>query len=166
MEKDQNNIWYLAGPMFQYNEDVKALARQAGLKIVDATVAVDRANAAEEVPEVTIKAEYAERAMFANGDHPPTVAELLSARADLLAAGDQLLERERALDERAHRLTEAEKRVAEHARANEVEAQRLSAELVTIQAERSTAVAAAAAAAASAATVAASTEKSAKAAKA
>ena len=145
MEKDMNNIWYLAGPMFQYNEDVKALARQAGLKIVDATVVVDRVNAADEVPEVTIKAEYAERAMFASGDRVPTMTELLAARADLLAARDQLLERERALDERE---------------------QRLSAELVTIQAERSTAVAAAAAATASAAAAAASTEKPAKAAKA
>ena len=163
MDQDQKNIWYLAGPMFQYNEDVKALARLAGLKIVDAAVAVDRVNAAEVVPEVTIKAEYAERTMSANGGHIPTTAELLSARADLLATHDQLLERERALDERAQRLTEAEKRVAEHARANEVEAQRLSAELVTIQAERSTAVAAAAAAAV---TASASTEKPAKAAKA
>lgn len=165
MEKDQNNIWYLAGPMFQYNEDVKALARQAGLKIVDATVAVDRVNAAEQVPEVTIKAEYAERAMSANGDHIPTTAELLSARADLLATHDQLLERERALDERAQRLAEAEERVAEQGRANAVEAQRLSAELITIQTERSTAVAAAAAAAASAAVIT-SAEKPAKAAKA
>lgn len=156
MEKDQNNIWYLAGPMFQYNEDVKALARQAGIKIVDATVAIDRVNAAEQVPEVTIKEEYAERAMYASGERVPTMAELLAAR-------DQLLERERELDERAQRLAEAEERVAEQARANEVEAQRLSAELVTIQAERSTAVAAAAAAAAAAAN---STEKPAKAAKA
>lgn len=163
MEKDQNNIWYLAGPMFQYNEDVKALARQAGVKIVDATVAVDRVNAAEEVPEVTIKAEYAERAMSANGDHTPTVAELLSARADLLATHDQLLERERALDEREQALAAREDAMAEREKANEAEAQRLSAELVTIQAERSAAVAAAAAAAASVTT---STEKPAKAAKA
>lgn len=162
MDQDQKNIWYLAGPMFQYNEDVKALARLAGLKIVDAAVTVDRVNAAEVVPEVTIKAEYAERAMSANGGHIPTTAELLSARADLLATHDQLLERERALDERAQRLADAEERVAEQTRANEAEAQRLSTELVAIQAERSTAVAAAAAAAA----VTTSTEKPAKAAKA
>lgn len=164
MEKDQNNIWYLAGPMFQYNEDVKALARQAGLKIVDATVAVDRVNAAEEVPEVTIKVEYAERAMSANGDHAPTVAELLSARADLLATHDKLLERERALDERAQRLTEAEGRNEALGVANEAEAQRLRDEAARLQAAKD-AAAAAAAAAPPPATTTASTEKPAKAAK-
>ena len=77
--------------MFQYNEDVKALARQAGLKIVDSTVAVDRVKAAEQVPGVTIKAEYAERSMYASGERVPTLVELLAAR-------DQLMERERELN--------------------------------------------------------------------
>jgi hypothetical protein len=149
MEKDQNNIWYLAGPMFQYNEDVKALARHAGLKIVDATVAVDRVNAAEEVPEVTIKAEYAERAMYASGDRVPTMAELLAAR-------DQLLERERALDEREQRLVEVKGRIEAQGAANEVEALRLRDEAARMQVANDTATA----------TTAASTEKPAKAAKA
>ena len=162
MEKDQNNIWYLAGPMFQYNEDVKALARQAGLKIVDATVAVNRVHAAEEVPEVTIKAEYAERAMSANGGHIPTTAELLSARADLLATHDQLLERERALDEREQRLGEAKERIEALGAANEVEALRLRDEAAHLQAAKD----AAAATAPPPANTAASTEKPAKAAKA
>ena len=91
------------------------------------------------------------------------VVEHVPTKGELLAARDQLLEREHALDERAQRLADAEERVAEQARANEGEAQRLSAELVTIQAERSAAVAAAAAAAASVTT---STEKPAKATKA
>lgn len=95
-----------------------------------------------------------------------TVMEHVPTKGELLTARDQMLERERALDERAQRLTEAEERVAEQARANEVEAQRLSAELVAIQAERSTAVAAAAAAAAASAAAATSTEKPGKAAKA
>lgn len=93
------------------------------------------------------------------------VVEHVPTKGELLAARDQLLERERALDERAQRLADAEERVAEQTRANEAEAQRLSTDLVAIQAERSTAVAAAAPAAASAA-VTTSTEKPAKAAKA
>ncbi|WP_300754143.1 hypothetical protein [Janthinobacterium sp.] len=129
METAPGNIWYLPGPMFQYNEDVKALARQAGLKIIDANVAVDRANAAEDVPEVTIKAEYLAQGTKENGERA----------AELQAVYEQLLERERALDEREQRLAETEQRIealgaaneqaaarnAEQAAANEAEAQRL-----------------------------------------
>jgi len=50
-----NKIWYLPGPFHQYLEDVKALAKAAGLRIVDASVTERREGAAEEVPEVTIK---------------------------------------------------------------------------------------------------------------
>ena len=50
-----NKIWYLPGPFHQYLEDVKALAKAAGLRIVDASVTESRDGAAEEVPEVTIK---------------------------------------------------------------------------------------------------------------
>lgn len=49
------NIWYLPGPFHQYQEDVKALAKANGLRIVDASVTESREDAAEEVPEVTIK---------------------------------------------------------------------------------------------------------------
>jgi hypothetical protein len=49
------SIWYLPGPFHQYQEDVKALAKAAGLRIVDASVTESRDGAAEEVPEVTIK---------------------------------------------------------------------------------------------------------------
>lgn len=49
------NIWYLPGPFHQYQEDVKALAKASGLRIVDASVTVSREDAADEVPEVTIK---------------------------------------------------------------------------------------------------------------
>ena len=31
-----NNIWFLEFPTFQYNEDVKDLARKNNLKIIDA----------------------------------------------------------------------------------------------------------------------------------
>jgi len=129
METAPGNIWYLPGPMFQYNEDVKALARQAGLKIIDANVAVGRANAAQDVPEVTIKAEYLAQGANENGERA----------AALRAAHEQLLERERELDEREQRLSKAKERIealgaaneqaaarnAEQAAANEAEAQRL-----------------------------------------
>ena len=32
-----NNVWYVEFPTFQYNEDVKDLARKNNLKIIDAT---------------------------------------------------------------------------------------------------------------------------------
>ncbi len=49
------NIWYLHGPFHQYQEDVKALARANGLRIVDASVTESREDAADDVPEVSIK---------------------------------------------------------------------------------------------------------------
>lgn len=129
MENVPANIWYLPGPMFQYNEDVKALARQAGLKIIDANVAVGRANAAEDVPEVTIKAEYIDQGA---GDRMPTSAELIAARTDLLAAREDLQYRERELAaekervvKQAHENELAAARNAEQATVNEAEAQRL-----------------------------------------
>lgn len=56
MANEQKPIWYLPGPNFQYVEDVKALAREAGLRIIDANTTTDRSNAAENPPEVTLKA--------------------------------------------------------------------------------------------------------------
>jgi hypothetical protein len=55
MIMSNKNIWYLPGPFHQYQEDVKALAKAAGLRIVDASVTESRDDAAEEVPQVTIK---------------------------------------------------------------------------------------------------------------
>ncbi|MBN1080323.1 hypothetical protein JNO13_05960 [Pseudomonas sp. 1079] len=49
------NIWYLPGPFHQYQEDVKALAKASGLRIVDASVTESREDAADEVPDVTVK---------------------------------------------------------------------------------------------------------------
>lgn len=51
-------VWYLAGPFYQYVEDVKALAAEAGVRIIDALTTDDRSNEADEVPEVTVKPEY------------------------------------------------------------------------------------------------------------
>ena len=57
MRMSRNNIWYLAGPFHQYQENVKELAREHGLVIVDANVAEGRKGAAKDVPEVTIRPE-------------------------------------------------------------------------------------------------------------
>lgn len=53
----KNNIWYLAGPFHQYQENVKALAKEHGLVIVDANAAESRKGEAKDVPEVTIRPE-------------------------------------------------------------------------------------------------------------
>lgn len=50
-----NKIWYLPGPFHQYREDVKALAKDRGLRIVDANVTEDREGEAVDVPEVTLR---------------------------------------------------------------------------------------------------------------
>ncbi|MCP1511008.1 hypothetical protein [Pseudomonas rhodesiae] len=49
------NIWYLPGPFHRYQEDVKALAKASGLRIVDASVTESREDAADDVPDVTVK---------------------------------------------------------------------------------------------------------------
>ena len=50
-----NKIWYLPGPFHQYQEDVKALAKKAGLRIIDASVTASRDGEAKDVPAVTVK---------------------------------------------------------------------------------------------------------------
>ena len=50
-----NKIWYLSGPFHQYQEDVKALAKKAGLRIIDASVTASRDGEAADVPVVTVK---------------------------------------------------------------------------------------------------------------
>ena len=50
-----NKIWYLPGPFHQYQEDVKALAKKAGLRIIDASVTASRDGEATDVPAVTVK---------------------------------------------------------------------------------------------------------------
>ena len=50
-----NKIWYLPGPFHQYQEDVKALAKKAGLRIIDASVTASRDGEAADVPVVTVK---------------------------------------------------------------------------------------------------------------
>ncbi|WP_236169777.1 hypothetical protein [Pseudomonas atacamensis] len=50
-----NKIWYLPGPFHQYRENVKALAKERGLRIVDANVTEDREGEVVDVPEVTLR---------------------------------------------------------------------------------------------------------------
>ncbi|MBP3996760.1 hypothetical protein [Pseudomonas koreensis] len=50
-----NKIWYLPGPFHQYLEDVKALAKERGLRIIDANVTESREGEAHDVPEVTLR---------------------------------------------------------------------------------------------------------------
>ncbi|MNJ49861.1 hypothetical protein D3C77_451160 [compost metagenome] len=66
----KNNIWYLAGPFHQYQENVKAMAKEHGLVIVDANACESRKGEAKDVPEVTIRPELraAQSAPAAVGD--------------------------------------------------------------------------------------------------
>ncbi|MBI6949802.1 hypothetical protein [Pseudomonas koreensis] len=50
-----NKIWYLPGPFHQYREDVKALAKEHGLRIIDASITESRDGEADDVPEVTVR---------------------------------------------------------------------------------------------------------------
>lgn len=47
-------IWYVEFPTYQYNEDVKELAKKNGLKIIDAQF--DAGNGEKDVPKLTKKA--------------------------------------------------------------------------------------------------------------
>jgi len=49
---EDEKIWFVKFPTYQYNEDVKVLARKAGLKIVDARY--DDGNGVEG-PKLTVK---------------------------------------------------------------------------------------------------------------
>ncbi|MEO8641851.1 hypothetical protein [Pseudomonas sp.] len=53
-----NNIWYLPGPFHRYEDDVKAIAKKNGLRIIDSTATESRDNEAEKSPKAKLKAEY------------------------------------------------------------------------------------------------------------
>lgn len=57
-QKAKLPIWYLAGPFYRYEQDVKAEAAKAGVRIVDANATESRDGAAKDVPKVTLKPEY------------------------------------------------------------------------------------------------------------
>lgn len=57
MEKPESNIWLVRFPLHQYNEDVKKLAVQNGLKIICASQSDKIAPEflAKNIPELTLK---------------------------------------------------------------------------------------------------------------
>jgi len=57
-QKTKLPIWYLAGPFYRYEQDVKAEAAKAGVRIIDANATESRDGAAKDVPKVTLKPEY------------------------------------------------------------------------------------------------------------
>ncbi|WP_346010008.1 HeH/LEM domain-containing protein [Pseudomonas viridiflava] len=75
------NIWYLSGPFHQYKEDVKALAKERGLRIIDASATEDREDAARDVPEVTIKESPK---VLIVGVHDSTNIEVIRAELELV----------------------------------------------------------------------------------
>nr|WP_319527795.1 hypothetical protein [Pseudomonas laurentiana] len=78
----KNNIWYLAGPFHQYQENVKALAKERGLRIVDANVAESREGEAEDVPEVTIRPELRAVVLVESGGMSDDLASRLGAELE------------------------------------------------------------------------------------
>jgi hypothetical protein len=99
MENDEKKIWYLPGPTFQYNEDVNALARENGLRIIDANVTADRTNEEKHPPKVTLKPV----AEAAKGGEP-TKQDIIDAHARLTQMQTDLDNREKDLDKRESKL--------------------------------------------------------------
>ncbi|WP_460044123.1 hypothetical protein [Pseudomonas sp. S2_H01] len=79
----KKNIWYLEGPFHQYQEDVKALAKERGLRIVDANMTDSREDEAVDVPEVTTRPEL--RVLVVGGSDNGSAIEAL--RRELEAVG-------------------------------------------------------------------------------
>jgi hypothetical protein len=71
------NIWYLPGPFHQYEEDVKALAKEHGLRIIDASATGSREDAADEVPDVTIKEVEPHPALVVGGNSLAELEDLI-----------------------------------------------------------------------------------------
>ena len=57
-----NNIWYLPGPLHRYEDDIKAIAKKHGLRIIDANVTESRDGECEKAPKAKLKAEWRETA--------------------------------------------------------------------------------------------------------
>ncbi len=91
-QKTKLPIWYLPGPFYRYEQDVKAEAAKAGVRIIDANATESRDGAAKEVPKVTLKPEYrpkgkAEAARAdSGGDQPPSHGLTVEQLKEALAA--------------------------------------------------------------------------------
>lgn len=73
-----NKIWYLPGPFHQYREDVKALAKEHRLRIIDANITESRNEEADDVPEVTVRqVEPAPVLLIADGGDHAALQELI-----------------------------------------------------------------------------------------
>lgn len=72
-----NNIWYLPGPFHRYEDDVKAIAKKAGLIIVDANVTDSRDGEADKTPEVTLKEVVTPLVVAVVGDDKGVLEELI-----------------------------------------------------------------------------------------
>lgn len=66
-------VWYLSLPAFKYVEDVKKLARDNGLRIIDANVTSDRTGECKEPPAVTLRPEFAPKVATAPAVDPAPV---------------------------------------------------------------------------------------------
>lgn len=89
----KKKVWYLAGPFYRYEQDVKAEAAKAGVRVIDANVTDDRTDAADEkeLPRVTLKPEYrpAKPAKVEKtGGKQPTPEEIAAAQAAAAALGN------------------------------------------------------------------------------
>lgn len=84
---NNKNIWYLPGPFHQYREDVKALAKKAGLRIIDANVTEFRDDEADDTPEVTLKEVAPQLVVAVVGDDRGLLEELV---AKLQVEGDTI----------------------------------------------------------------------------
>ncbi|WP_330113917.1 HeH/LEM domain-containing protein [Pseudomonas sp. JS3066] len=88
----ENNIWYLPGPFHRYEDDVKALAKKAGLRIIDANVTASRDGAAEKTPKVALKPEWRP------ADESDGKLSIDEIRAQLTAKGVQFDEKAKKAD--------------------------------------------------------------------
>jgi hypothetical protein len=88
----ENNIWYLPGPFHRYEDDVKALAKKAGLRIIDANVTESRDGAAEKTPKVSLKPEWRP------ADESDGKLSIDEIRAQLTAKGVQFDEKAKKAD--------------------------------------------------------------------
>jgi hypothetical protein len=71
------NIWYLPGPFHRYEDDVKAIANKAGLRIVDANVTESRDGECEKPPKVNLKDVAAPTVVTVIGDDKTVLEELI-----------------------------------------------------------------------------------------
>ena len=61
----KKDVWFLEGPYYRYEQDVKKEARKAGLRIIDSRFAspeMKKALSAPKTPEVELKAEFKPKA--------------------------------------------------------------------------------------------------------